>query len=875
MMRQKTKRALIMLMSVMTTFLANAETIVVVNGLEYLLTGSYASVYGVAEGNTNQMIEIPATFNYNGYSYTVNELTSACFCNYYEDSRGYRHIWIDGESSDTDYYCSYTRGALSDAGRRSYNASFLRSIVLPSTIKTIGEYAFSNPNIISVNLNEGLESIGLRSFSYSKITSIIIPSSLQSFSYNSHTFWKCDMLRCIFYLGNTAPLYWTATSQTYVPSKEAYGSPKYSINNASIIEMITFSESTFPYTGKAPTPTYTNNIEGYSVSMEMSTLKSEVGTYEEVLPATFTKGDESFTAYIPYHYTIKPAKLTAKVNSTSRIYGELNPEFNITYTGFVNGENESVLTTKPSLATTANKNSAVGTYPITISGGTAKNYILEYEQGELTVYKASLGIQVMDASKVYGSKNPSFTLNYFGLKNEENVPAWITAPMFNTTATKESGAGVYEVTVTCEPKNYEIISNTPGKLTIEKALLTIKANDATMDYCGTMPTYDYTYSGFKNGDTENVLITKPTIATEATAYSNAGDYTITPEGAEADNYDFTYKAGILTIKQRLLTVRANSTSRLYGEENPIFTIEYIGFVNEETKSVLDVEPIVSTGATIQSMTGSYILSVNGGQAKNYSFTYQNGLLTITPRQLKAFVGNHVRPYGENNPAFTIGYEGFVLNDTEYSLTTRPTAHTYATMTSNVGTYDIKVYGGYSPNYIFTYESGTLTIVKAEQTFVWDQDLSNLMVGDQVELLAYASSGLPITYTMDSDDYAEIYKAGSKTYMECKKAGSFHIKAVQEGNKNYYSTQRINKSVTIVDEDGNGIETILGEKVKVVSTTDGIIITGVCSNELISVYTINGTLQQTVRADGSHVIIPLRKDNVYIVKIGTKTFKLRL
>ena len=938
-----------MLISVMTMCHAYAETIVKVDGLEYTLSGAYATVYGVADGNKNYTISIPSSINYNGLSFEVNTLSNACFCNYYGDSGGHQYTVVNGIATDGAPYCKYTGGEISDAGRRAKNNSYVRKIILPNTISSIGAFSFSNSNITYVKLEEGIKTIDELAFKLANITSIIIPSTVQSFGMD--IFRDCNKLRTIIYLGSTPPSFWSATSTTYVPNKSAYSNPTYSINNANIVEMLSFPKMTFDYSGKAPTFEWINNVEQYSANIEIPTLNTNVGSYNVVIPATFTKDEESFTAYIPYKYTIKPVKVKAKVNSTSRTYGEANPNFTITCSGFVNGEDESVLTSKPIATTTANEKSAVGTYPITISGGKAQNYTFEYEQGELTVNKASLGVQVMDASKVYGTDNPTFTMGYSGLKNNETVPEWTTKPTFTTTATKASGAGSYDVTVTCEPKNYEIISNTPGKLTITKAPLTVKANNVSMDYCGTMPTYSYTYSGFVNGDTENALTTKPSMATEATATSNAGTYAITPEGAQSDNYDFTYTAGTLTINKRLLTAKANSVSRLYGEENPVFTVEYSGFVNDETKAVLDVEPTTTTTANIQSKAGTYDIRVSGGQAKNYTLNYQNGQLTITPRPLKAFVGNYERPYGEDNPTFTIEYEGLVGNDTGSSLQTQPMARTSATKTSNVGTYTIEVTGGYSPNYTLSYGSGQLNIVKAEQTFTWSQDLTNLKVGDQVELQASASSKLPITFTADSEDFAEIYKAGSKTYMECKKAGSFHIKAVQEGNDNYYSTQRINKDVTIVGEEeynptlfikqtDNGmvstkvnkgsthtftIYTETGWKIhsvtfndkdvtneldsknsfttpvinenstliivyeqensavnaveysnlKVFATSEGIRVTGVNVDDVIRVYNIDGVLKHSVRAESSQVEIPLHKDHVYVVKVGTKSLKLRL
>ena len=885
-MKQLIKKVIFIVLCMMTISSLNAETIVTVDGINYSLSGAYASVRGLAQEMTD--VSVHEKIEYQGLTYIVNRIGTNAFA-YYDE---FRNPMIDNHPQPTI------------AAYKPKENSLIKSVTLPSTIATIDSYAFSNPNISEVTIGENVTAIGMFAFAfsgistiklsegiknikaftfyYSRITKLIIPKSVETFekitvsnhygnNYDkSGTFEGCDLLRTLIYLGEKCPTNWWTASFTYVPSKKTYSS-----SNNNVIEMITFSDSTFIYEGIKPSTAWVNNMSDYTETLNMPILKSDVGSYEEIVPVTFTKGEESFIANIPYKYTIEPAKLKAIVNSTNRTYGEPNPNFTISYSGFVNGEDENVLITKPSLATTADKNSAVGTYPITISGGKAKNYTLEYEEGVLTVNKASLGIQVMDAIKVYGDENPTFTLSYSGLKNNETAPEWITAPQFTTDARKSSDAGQYPITITCEPKNYTVLTNNSGTLTIEQAPLTIKANNVSMDYCGTLPTYTYSYSGFVNDDDEKVLTSNPTMETDITQTSNVGTYVITPCGATAKNYVMTYIAGELTVKPITLTVKANNASRLYGDDNPDFELTYTGFVNNETKDVLNTEPTASTTATVKSYAGTYDISVSGGKALNYTFSYKSGQLTITSRNLNAYVGDYERAYGEDNPIFVITYEGFVNNDTEKSLNTKPSAKTNATKTSNVGTYDITLSGGYSPNYIFTYGQGKLTIVKAEQTFVWDQDLSNIEVGSQIELLAKASSGLPITYTMDSDEYAEIYKAGSKTYMECKKAGTFSIKAVQDGNDNYYSTQRINKKVIIVDEGGSAINTIQNSKVKVLSTSDGIRVTGVNSDDVIRVYTIDGALEKIVHAKGSQVEIPLHKDNMYVVKVGAKTVKLRL
>ena len=78
----------------------------------------------------------------------------------------------------------------------------------------------------------------------------------------------------------------------------SYSSPTHSINNAHIIEMISFAKNEFDYTGQRPTTTWTNNVDGYTATLTMPTLKIDAGTYEEIIPATFTKGDESFTSLL-------------------------------------------------------------------------------------------------------------------------------------------------------------------------------------------------------------------------------------------------------------------------------------------------------------------------------------------------------------------------------------------------------------------------------------------------------------------------------------------------------------------------------------------------------------------------------------------------
>lgn len=673
----------------------------------------------------------------------------------------------------------------------------LKSIILPETIVEIGHAAFQRCKALTIiSLPKFLKSIGNNAFEGCTFKSLIIPSEVTSIGETPFPK-EIKELIMLSYLPPTggAP-FGNTNAEIVVPSKNKY------LNNTiwksyNIIEMFTPSSYVFVYDGKAPVVTWVNNLKAYTMNMnEPSIVEINSGNYSTDMKADYYKNNElAFSVVFPYEYTIKKVTLTAKVNNSSRDYGEENPQFSISYSGFVTGENESVLTTHPTLSTTATKKSNVGDYPITISGGVATNYEFVYEPGVLTITKAPLSAKVNDATKVYGSQNPAFTIEYYGLKNEETAPAWTTTPTFQTEATQGSSVGKYEVTAANGvPINYDLGEITAGTLSVTPASLTIKANDATREYYSDEPNFSYTCSGFVNNDNESVLSSTPTLSTTATKTSSVGTYEI---------------------------------------------------------------------------------EVSETSTPNYSISYVNGTLTITPRTLMASVGNYERAYNEENPEFEVKYDGFVENEDENVLITKATASTTATKTSDVGSYPINVAGGSADNYKFSYTSGTLTINKAEQTITWDQDMSNLKVGDQVELQAVASSRLSITYTMESNSFAEIYSAGNnKKYLDCKAEGQFTIRATQDGNKNYYSSTRVNKTVTI----GNGesaVKSLDNLLAKIQKMPFGIRVLDAEHGELIRIYSADGVLQRSVKVEGEITDIRLSNGTVYVVKVGTRTMKIGL
>lgn len=159
----------------------------------------------------------------------------------------------------------------------------------------------------------------------------------------------------------------------------------------------------------------------------------------------------------------------------------------------------------------------------------------------------------------------------------------------------------------------------------------LKAKNYSREYGEPNPIFDYSSEGdnFKG---------VPKVYCEATATSPVGTYPIKVSKGSITNGDIEFIDGTLTITKAPLTIMANSYTRVEGEPNPSFGVTYSGFKNGETDAVLTRSPIVTTTATIDSEFGTYDIEVSGAKAKNYTFNYIKGTLTITERKVPFTMG---------------------------------------------------------------------------------------------------------------------------------------------------------------------------------------------------------------------------------------------
>lgn len=142
----------------------------------------------------------------------------------------------------------------------------------------------------------------------------------------------------------------------------------------------------------------------------------------------------------------------------------------------------------------------------------------------------------------------------------------------------------------------------------------------------------YTLNGLVNNDAVNITGT----ASYDDAFAGLGK-TVTATnfvltGAQKDNYTLTTTTVSTTgtIFKQELVVTADNKSRYQGTPNPVFSVQYNGFVNGESQAGLSTLPLASTTANTQSVPGQYPIIPAGGIAQNYTFNYIAGTLEVLP-----------------------------------------------------------------------------------------------------------------------------------------------------------------------------------------------------------------------------------------------------
>ncbi|HEX7490991.1 MAG TPA: MBG domain-containing protein [Candidatus Limnocylindrales bacterium] len=333
--------------------------------------------------------------------------------------------------------------------------------------------------------------------------------------------------------------------------------------------------------------------------------------------------------------------------------------------------------------------------------------------------KGNLVITASSRTKTYGQ-----TVNFAGTEFTTTGLASGDAVTSVTLTSTGAAAGAtvagspYDIVVTPGSEvgtglaNYHI-SYAVGHLTVNKAVLNVKANDASRAYGAANPTFAATISGYVGSDTISVVTGAPSFSTTAIATSpvSGATYPITPAigTLAAANYTFTFSNGTLTITALTSTVTVTCTSpHVYTGVAQTPCTAYVTY-DGSNHPVDSADIVYGNNSNVGTGTGSY----TWGGDDNHTGSNDSDTFSITPAVLTVTANDASRAYGVADPTFSAVISGYVGSDTAAVVSGSPSFSTTATSTSPISgpTYPITPAQGTlsAANYTFTYADGALTI----------------------------------------------------------------------------------------------------------------------------------------------------------------------
>ncbi len=519
----------------------------------------------------------------------------------------------------------------------------------------------------------------------------------------------------------------------------------------------------------------------YSVIDGPATINGPVVTITGIGSITLEAsqaGDNDYAPANPVQHIIEVAKapLTVEADNKTIVFGEALPTLTFSYSGFVNAESASSLSSVPAVSTTALASSDAGSYPINMTGGSADNYELSLADALLTISKASQSITADVITNKFNDDQP-FDITATSTSGLDLTLA-ISGPasLQGNTVTLNETLGVVTITISQEGDvNYLAAESTVLSFEVLDVCASLVFSSTTISNAncsgtatgsidisvmgGTAP-YSYSWSdetsaedltGLAAGvytvtvtDGKNCSISNQFTVSEPTLLQIASSSTSTScFGAAAGSIDITVTGG--TSPYSYEWSNDASTEDVAGLLAGIYTLVVTDDNNCTARVTVDVaEPtainIVPSSLPVScfgSATGSIDVSVSGGspgEGGAYSYSWNNGATTQDLSDLLA--GSYTLTVTDSNDC-TSTVTVDVTEPTAINIV--PSSLPASCFGSATGSIDVSVSGG-SPGeggaYSYSWNNGATT-----------QDLSDLLTGSYT-LVVTDDNNCTATVTVD-------------------------------------------------------------------------------------------------------------------------------
>ncbi|MGR3321320.1 MAG: MBG domain-containing protein [Pseudooceanicola sp.] len=416
--------------------------------------------------------------------------------------------------------------------------------------------------------------------------------------------------------------------------------------------------------------------------------------------------------------TITLAPLTITADDLAKTYGEA-----VVPTGFTTGtlyfsdSVDSVVLASEGAAAAAPVDGSP--YSIAVSGATGtglSNYDITYVAGALTVNPAALTVTADDGAKTYGEVFAPTGFSTSGLLFSDSVDSVTLSSGGEAPSAPVSGSP-YSIDVSGATgtglSNYTI-TYVPGTLIVSPASLTITADDGAKTYGETFTPTGYQVSGLFDFDSVD-SVTLASAGSAAGASVAGSPYAITASdaaGTGLENYTIAYVPGSLVVSPAALVITASDATKVYGEAFTPTGFSTSGLLLTDS---VDSVTLASAGSDAAAPVGGspYVIAASdaaGTGLENYSISYVDGALTVTPAPLTITADDQMKVFGET---FTFDGDEFTTSglvvagdsvdsatldsagaDPEASVAESPYAISIANPTgTGLENYDITLVGG--------------------------------------------------------------------------------------------------------------------------------------------------------------------------------------
>ena len=164
------------------------------------------------------------------------------------------------------------------------------------------------------------------------------------------------------------------------------------------------------------------NGDKYSVEIKDETNAGEYIVKVSLKNKMYTKWKDNTSDDIELKWRINKADLYIKANDKNVTYGDEESNAGVSYEGFVNGEDKSVLKGKLAFLYDYKKYADVGLYVITPRGYESDNYNMIYKPGTLEVFPKKVSFKWLNKTLfIYDGNTKEITAQIVGVVNKDDV----------------------------------------------------------------------------------------------------------------------------------------------------------------------------------------------------------------------------------------------------------------------------------------------------------------------------------------------------------------------------------------------------------------------------------------------------------------------